>query len=97
MLSKSPVLLDKSTRRQMFEPHTSSTGEIVPSTAGWDHRQLGGIKYITRPGGGPGFHSNIRVYPQKKLATALFVNKTNIHAKLINQFTDQIDREFVIA
>ena len=96
MLSNNPVLLSKETRRTMFEPQTDPTGEILPTTLGWDHGTLAGIDYITRPGGGVGFYSNIRVY-SGKIATILLINKTLLHAKLINLFSDQIDKDFILS
>lgn len=96
MLSDNPVLMNKKTRREMFLPQTGPKGEILPTTLGWDHGELAGIDYITRPGGGIGFHSNIRVYAGK-IATIMLINKTVLHAKLINMFSDEIDRDFVLA
>lgn len=95
MQAKEPVLFSRETRRKMFEPYYGPGGEPMPTTHGWDHGKLEGINYITRPGGGPGFHSNIRIYPGKRLATILMVNKTLADAKLINLFTNEIDRELV--
>jgi CubicO group peptidase (beta-lactamase class C family) len=94
MLSDNPVLMNKETRGTMFEPQTGPDGEILPTTLGWDHGKLGGTDYITRPGGGAGFYSNIRVYAGK-MATILLINKTLLHAKLINLFSDEIDKDFI--
>lgn len=94
MLSENPVLMNKETRRKIFLPHTGPEGKILPTTLGWDHGKLAGIDYITRPGGGLGFHSNIRIYAGK-IATITLINKTLLHAKLINMLSNEIDRDFV--
>ncbi len=96
IMAEEPVLLNPETRRQMFEPQTNARGQVVPTTHGWDHGHLAGLFYITRPGGGPGFHSNIRIYPEKKRATILLINKTLLHAKLINLFSDKLDVQYVL-
>lgn len=95
MLSCSPVLMSREMRRKMFLPHVGRGGEVFPTTLGWDHGTLAGIDYITRPGGGLGFHSNIRIYAGR-IATIMLVNKTVLHAKLINMFSDGIDRDFIL-
>ncbi len=95
MQAKDPVLFSRETRRKMFEPYFGPRGEVFPTTHGWDHGNLEGVGFITRPGGSPGYYSNIRIYPKKRLATILLVNKTLVDAKLINRFTDEIDRELV--
>jgi len=95
MQAEEPVLFSRETRRKMFEPYYGPGGEAMPTTHGWDHGRLEGVNYITRPGGSPGYYSNIRVYPEKRLATILLVNKTMLDAKLINMFTNEIDRELV--
>lgn len=95
MMAKSPVLLDNPTRQKMFEPQAGPCGEVFPTTHGWDHGKLAGVDYITRPGGGPGFFSNIRVYAGKKRATILFVNKSLYHARLINMVSDCLDLDWI--
>jgi CubicO group peptidase (beta-lactamase class C family) len=54
------------------------------------------IPYFSKPGGGPGFFSNLRIYPKHGIATILLVNATQISEAPIQNFSNQIDRLVVL-
>lgn len=70
-------------------------GQALETTLGWHRGRLAETPYYGKPGGGPGFRSNIRVYPEKRLATAWFINETGVSEGSINNFTDTLDRHFL--
>jgi hypothetical protein len=61
-------------------------------TLGWHIGNLDGTKYFFKEGGGGGFHSEMRLYPEHKIASIIMVNKTLF---ISNKFQNAIDREFL--
>jgi CubicO group peptidase (beta-lactamase class C family) len=91
-----PVLLDLTTRALFFSRQKDNRGQELATTLGWHRGQLGDTPYYGKPGGGPGYHSNLRVYPTKALATVWLTNETAVEERSINRFGDTLDRSFVV-
>lgn len=68
-LRDEPVLFSLATRARYFSPQHDNQGRELETTLGWHKGKLGDTLYYGKPGGGPGYHSNIRVYPARGLAT----------------------------
>ena len=62
---------------------------------GWRAGTLAGVAYLGKPGGGPGFCGNVRLYPRLGLATAWFANRTAVQEAKIVAFTDAVDEAWV--
>ena len=58
---------------------------------GWRAGTLAGAAYRGKPGGGPGFCGNVRVYPGPGLATAWFANRMAVSEAKIVALTDAVD------
>ncbi len=58
---------------------------------GWRNGQLAGVAYFGKPGGGPGFCGNVRVYPSAGIATAWFANHMEVSEREIDKLADAID------
>jgi len=52
--------------------------------------------YFGKPGGGPGYHSNLRIYPKLGIATVFLANTTEVSEGSINALSDLLDKEFLI-
>jgi CubicO group peptidase (beta-lactamase class C family) len=64
----------------------------APSPAlGWRAGELAGVGYLGKPGGGPGFCGNVRVYPSVGIGTAWFANRMEVSEAKIVAFTDSVD------
>ena len=50
-------------------------------TLGWHLGMMGGVHYFYKEGGGAGFHSEMRVYPTKGLATVIMTNMTSFNSR----------------
>ena len=96
-LRPTPLLFDASTRTLFFTHQTDPLGHELPTTLGWHHGQLESVRYYGKPGGGPGFRSNLRVYPDRGIASIWFINETGTSERPINQFSDALDRHFLAA
>jgi D-alanyl-D-alanine carboxypeptidase len=101
---KSSKLFPPTTTKDLIEPQYTSIGgskkkekkSLLPSTSGgWNRGQLGTHTYYSKPGGGPGFNSNIRIYPAAKIATVYLCNKTEVSEGPIKSLSDALDKNFL--
>jgi len=67
----------------------------MPISLGWRHGIVDGKTYYEKPGGGPGSHSNIRIYPSKNIATIYMVNKMEVQENPISEFSTKLDKLFL--
>ena len=94
MLSDKPVVFSGEMRDLFFTKQHTSSGEPMAMTLGWRTGSINGIAYFEKPGGGPGGHSNIRIYPDKKMATIFLINKTEVSESTISQRSNYLDSLF---
>ncbi|MBI1881667.1 MAG: serine hydrolase [Chloroflexi bacterium] len=93
-LRAKPILFNADTKRLFYAHQKNNRGEDIETTLGWHRGRLANVPYYAKPGGGPGFQSNIRIYPDRAMATAWLINETGVSESAINTFTDRLDREF---
>ncbi len=96
-LSPTPQLFGARAKRLFYTHQTDTQGRELPTTLGWHHDRISSVRYYGKPGGGPGFRSNVRVYPDHALASIWFINETGTSEGPINRFTDALDRHFLAA
>lgn len=94
MLNEKPVILSRGVRDLFFTKQHTSADQLMSMTLGWRTGSINGIAYFEKPGGGPGGHSNIRIYPEKKIATIYLANKTEVSESSISQRSNQLDGIF---
>ena len=87
-------LLGAEAKVLFFSEQTDSNGKTMPTTLGWHRGELNGTPYFGKPGGGPGFQSNIRLYPQQGIASAWLANEAAASEGRINSVSDSVDGEF---
>jgi len=96
MMREKPILFGAETKRLFFTLQKNSSGAEIETTMGWHRGNLNGVSYFGKPGGGPGFNSNVRIYPAKGVASVWLINCMNaLSESPINEFSDRIDREFI--
>ncbi len=95
LLNRSAALLSPEDHALLFSPQLDSTGKALG--VGWAFRQgrLGEESYFSKPGGGPGFSSNVRIYRELGIATVFLSNRMRISEASIEQLSDQLDAPFV--
>ncbi len=91
-LREESVLFSTKTKRLFFEQQKNNAGDPIEMSLGWHIRELDGIRYFYKEGGGGGFHSEMRIYPSKKSATVVIVNNTTFAT---NKFLDDVDGELL--
>jgi hypothetical protein len=82
-------------RDRLFASQKTGAGTPLGTTLGWSEGVLEGARWVGKPGGGPGFFSNVRIYPGQKRATILLVNCTEVRESRINQLSDKLDSQFL--
>ncbi len=95
MLRPTPRLCSASTRDLLLTPQQTSDGRACGMTLGWRTGNLHGEPYFGKPGGGPGFQSNVRLYPGKGIGTAWMANETGINERKINAISDALDAHWL--
>ena len=92
MLRPRSRLLTGESREQFFAPQRDRRGRPLPTTLGWHTGELAGEPYLSKPGGGPGFNSNLRIYPRRRVASVYLSNQMRASEAEIQRSSDAIDR-----
>ena len=93
-LSPGSILFDDQTKNLFYSEQINNKKHSLETTLGWHRGKLSAIEYFGKPGGGPGFQSNMRVYPSKGIATVWFANETGVSEGPIHKLTDMLDKYF---
>jgi D-alanyl-D-alanine carboxypeptidase len=86
------VLFSPETKRLMETQQSDSAGEPIPMTLGWHIGETNGVAYFFKEGGGGGFHSEMRLYLTKGIASVVMVNRTNFNS---TKFLNRVDGAFL--
>jgi D-alanyl-D-alanine carboxypeptidase len=86
------VLLSAETKRLLETQQTDSAGNPIPMTLGWHVGATRGTSYFFKEGGGGGFHSEMRLYPLKRIASVVMVNSTEFDS---TKFLNRMDGAFL--
>jgi CubicO group peptidase (beta-lactamase class C family) len=92
-LQESSRLFSRQTKELYFDRQKNNDGELIDMTPGW---HVGGNRtggYFFKEGGGGGFHSEMRIYPTRRLASVVIANNTSFDA---GSFLDEVDAEFML-
>jgi CubicO group peptidase (beta-lactamase class C family) len=76
-------------RTWLFERQRLTSSEPVPMTLGWHIGELDGSRHYFKEGGGGGFHSMMRLYPERGFGSIIIGNATGFNAR---KALDEIDR-----
>ena len=80
------VLFGLETKRLLETQQTDSAGDPIPMTLGWHVGETHGAAYFLKEGGGAGFHSEMRLYLTKGIASVVIVNRTDFNStKFLNR------------
>lgn len=88
-------LMGAEAKKLFFSEQIDSAGRVMPTTLGWHRGMVNGIEYYGKPGGGPGFQSNIRVYPQQRIGSAWLANEAAASEGPMNAVSDGLDWHFL--
>ncbi len=85
-------ILDDTARHRFFEPQRTIGGAPIPMTLGWHRGRLERTDHLYKEGGGAGFHAMTRLYPERGIATLLWVNATVFD---VSRALDALDRPWL--
>lgn len=94
-LQPESILFSNETKALFFSEQTDNRGRRVETTLGWHRGALLDTPYYGKPGGGPGFQSNLRLYPEKEIGSVWLANETAASEGPIHRLTDSLDRHFL--
>ncbi len=79
-LRTASVLFGPETKRLLETQQTNNAGASIPMTLGWHVGETRGVAYFFKEGGGGGFHSEMRLYSTKGIASVVMVNSTEFNS-----------------
>lgn len=80
------VLLSPETKRLLETQQRDNAGKPIPMTLGWHIGEMNAVTYFFKEGGGGGFHSEMRLYPTKGIASVVMANSTTFNStKFLNR------------
>ncbi len=97
MLKENPAVFSSETKQEYFTQQKNNAGDDVETTLGWHIGECLGVKCFQKAGGGRGSCGNIRIYPDKDLATVFLLNKIETSEAPIFKFSDSLDKAFIQA
>ena len=86
------ALFGLETKRLLETQQTDGVGRPIPMTLGWHIGETNRVSYFFKEGGGGGFHSEMRIYPTKGIASVVMVNSTEFNS---TKFLNRVDRAFL--
>jgi D-alanyl-D-alanine carboxypeptidase len=84
-------LFGDATRATFCEQQRTTVGPIE-MTLGWHIGSTGGVRFLYKEGGGGGFHSMMRLYPERGIGTVVMVNATSFD---VRGLLDAVDSRFL--
>jgi hypothetical protein len=94
-LGKKTVLFSDAMKELYFSQQTDKSGQSMETTLGWHLGSTGGVRFYGKPGGGPGYQSNIGIYPDRQIATVWLANETAASEGPIHALTNKLDNSFL--
>lgn len=86
------ALFGLETKRLLAAQQTDGADRPIQMTLGWHIGETDGAVYFFKEGGGGGFHSEMRIYPTKGIASIVLANSTEFNS---TKFLNRVDRAFV--
>ena len=84
-------LFGDATRATFCEQQRTTAGPIA-MTLGWHIGSVGGVRFLYKEGGGGGFHSMMRLYPERGIGSVVMVNATAFGVRAL---LDTVDATFL--
>ena len=76
ILKEKSVLLSGSSKTLLFTKQRDSNGRDIRMTLSWHTSGSHGSPYFYKEGGGAGYHSEMRIYSNERLASVIIANRT---------------------
>jgi len=92
LLSEQSKLLGEKSKQLLYSQQQTDAGKNIDMTLGWHIGKLNGVTYYFKEGGGAGFHSEMRIYPDNGIASVIMTNRTSFNSRKI---LNELDANYV--
>jgi CubicO group peptidase (beta-lactamase class C family) len=92
LLRNHSLLISPEGKRFLFRENKSNNKKATGMCLSWFKGNLNGREYFTHAGGGGGFYCEIRIYPDAKLGSVIFFNRTGMTDE---RFLDKVDSVYL--
>lgn len=92
LLSSQSIVLSEEYKKLLFSEHYIDGKKPIGMSLGWFTAKLNGQRYVCHAGGGGGFYSELRMYPDIQCGSIVFCNRTGISDE---RFLNKIDSCFL--
>ncbi len=92
LLMEDSKLISREHKNLMFTKQKLNNGEEIQMGLGWFCGTLNGREYYTHPGGGGGYYSELRIYPEQNFASVIMFNRSGMSDE---RFLDKVDKYFI--
>jgi len=92
LLKPNCSLINDEYRKMLFTENYANNGEETGMCLSWFRGELKGRQYFTHAGGGGGYYSEIRIYPEIGIGSVIMFNRTGISDE---RFLDKVDKYFI--
>ncbi len=86
-------LITNNSKSKLFETQKTNNGKIIDRCLSWFRGKLGEDIYYSHSGGGGGYYCEIRIYPERKIASVVMFNRTGVSEE---RFLDNVDKFFLL-
>jgi D-alanyl-D-alanine carboxypeptidase len=92
LLKPGNVLLSDDYKKMLFSENHTANGKATGMCLSWFSGQLNGNNYFAHAGGGGGYYCEIRLYPEKRIGSVVFLNRTGMSDE---KLLDKIDKIYL--
>lgn len=94
LLRTSNILISNEYKQVLFQENKTNQGKNTGMCLSWFTGELNGKKYFTHAGGGGGYYCEIRIYPEIKMGSVIFFNRTGMTDE---RYLDKLDKFYINA
>ncbi|MCW7463426.1 serine hydrolase domain-containing protein [Leptospira limi] len=93
-LKENSKILNPKAKSLFYEQQKTKDGYLIPMTLGWHIEEIRSnkISFFYKEGGGAGYHSEMRIYPNQKFASVVIANCIGFDVK---EFLNHLDNEYI--
>jgi len=91
-LKEDSPIISKGIKRVLFQENKNNKNKKTGMCISWFPGELNGQKYFAHAGGGGGYYCEIRIYPDLKLGSVVFFNRSGLSDE---RYLDKLDKTYI--
>lgn len=92
LLKDSSSLLSNEYKQMLFQVNKNNQGRNTGMCLSWFAGELNGNKYFAHAGGGGGYYCEIRIYPELKIGSVIFFNRSGMTDE---RYLNKLDKHYI--